>query len=303
MSKMLCAAYLLFLALPLHAVAGVRVVVYETDSNNRKTPVRYVPVRVEILDHLSCVILDGREATTDANGGVDLEKVEPLFSRCQDVVRKKNCDPTCKRLLVSVNISGSSGLVGKQGNATITYDNGSWSPQVVEITLSPSRYSLARRTETFVHWSPCVECESDLCGCATGSCAWVCSPCSCCPCSCCDYSCSNCCPPCCALGCLPCCPCCCGCCCCVPSCCVAATQVGSALIAVDVPATARVEVNGYATKSKGVNRSYVCRGLAYGEPYVLNMVVTANGVATRKALTIHAGESRHVAFSETLAAR
>ena len=76
-----------------------------------------------------------------------------------------------------------------------------------------------------------------------------------------------------------------------------------ALLRWTFPPRRAFEVNGYATKSKGVNRSYVCRGLAYGEPYVLNMVVTANGVATRKALTIHAGESRHVAFSETLAAR
>jgi uncharacterized protein (TIGR03000 family) len=73
-----------------------------------------------------------------------------------------------------------------------------------------------------------------------------------------------------------------------------------ALLAVDVPADAKVFVNGVATTSTGAHRQYVSRNLTDGFDYTYEVraEITRNGrkIEETKTVTLRAGENTEVAF-------
>lgn len=76
---------------------------------------------------------------------------------------------------------------------------------------------------------------------------------------------------------------------------------GSATLTVNVPADARLYVNGSATISKGANRKFVSRGLTAGYDYTYEVVAEGlrNGQPVRetKTVTVRAGDTKALAFN------
>jgi uncharacterized protein (TIGR03000 family) len=74
----------------------------------------------------------------------------------------------------------------------------------------------------------------------------------------------------------------------------------SAILAVNVPAEARVYVNGVATNSKGANRQYVSRGLAAGYDYTYQVkveaIVDGQRVTDTKTVSLRGGDAKLLAF-------
>jgi uncharacterized protein (TIGR03000 family) len=80
----------------------------------------------------------------------------------------------------------------------------------------------------------------------------------------------------------------------------AAAARGEALLAVQVPASARIYVNGRQTTSTGAYRQYLSRGLSSGMSYTYEVraeaVIDGQQVEQTKTVKLHAGETANLAF-------
>jgi uncharacterized protein (TIGR03000 family) len=80
-----------------------------------------------------------------------------------------------------------------------------------------------------------------------------------------------------------------------------AVQRDAVLISVNVPAEAKIFVNGSATRSTGTSRQYISRGLASGRQYTyeLRAELDINGqtVTDTQVVQLTAGEQTQVAFN------
>lgn len=72
-----------------------------------------------------------------------------------------------------------------------------------------------------------------------------------------------------------------------------AYQSTSAMLVIDVPAEAQVEINGRVTRSTGQRRSYLTTDLQYDSVYRYN--VSVNGVY--RTVFLRAGETKYLAFT------